>query len=109
MDGRLRPRKLQRKRVNARSRRESAIVTLIASVNGKEGSAAVAVHAAVVAVEISIDAHPDTRGLRPREDVARLITTNTAGHRPGGKWIHTFLANAACPAGMRGDVVRDQS
>lgn len=109
MDGRLMPRKLQRKPVNAKSRRESVIVTLTASVNGNEESAAVAVDVAVVAVEISIDAHLDTQGPRPHGDVARLIIMTTAVHRLGAKWIHTFLANVALPAEMREDVVRDPS
>ena len=103
------PRKLQRKPVNAKSGRESVIVTLTASVNGNVESAAVAVDAAVVAVEILIDVHLDTQGPRPHGDVARLIVMTTVGHRLGAKWIHTSLANAASAAEMREDVVRDQS
>lgn len=107
--GRSMPRKLQRKLGNARSRRESAIGTLTTFVYGNEGSAAVVGDAAVVAVEIWIGVHRDTQGLRPHDDVARLITTTTGGHRPGGKWTRTFLANMASAAGMKEDVVRDQS
>ena len=102
------PRKLRRKPANARSRRGFAIGTLRAYVKGSEGSVAVAVDAAVVEVETSIDVHLDTRDPHPHEDVARLVTTSIEGHPRGGKWIRTSLANVGAAAGMREDVGRDQ-
>lgn len=109
MHARSMPRKLQRKPVNARSLRESAIGTWTPFVNGNEASVAVAGDAAVVAVEISIDVPLGTRDPHLHEDVARRIVTTTAVHRPGGRWIHTFLAHEGSAAQLKEGVVPNQS
>ena len=106
--GRSMPRKLPRKHVNAKSRRESAIVTLTASDNGNEESVAVAVYAVVVAVDTSIDVRPATQDPHLPDDVGRLIATTIEGHHPGGKWIRISLALGEYVVQMKEDVVHHQ-
>ncbi len=86
------PRKLQRKLVDVRSRREFEIGTLTAFVNGSAGSAVVGVDAVVEEVETLIDVRPETQGPQLQDDVARLTGATTEDPRPGGKWIHIFPA-----------------
>ncbi|MCJ1361332.1 hypothetical protein MMC16_000430 [Acarospora aff. strigata] len=100
--------KLQKKRVDARSRREFAIETLTISGNGNEESVAGDADAAAEEVEILTDVHPATHGLRPREDAAHLIATTTEDHRRDGRWTHISLAVVEGDIEMREDVAHHQ-
>ena len=108
MEVRSMPRKLQKKRVDARSRREFAIETLTISGNGNEESVAGDADAAAEEVEILTDVHPATHGLRPREDAAHLIATTTEDHRRDGRWTHISLAVVEGDIEMREDVAHHQ-